>query len=37
MVECDIDQRAIGGPDGLDAAIYDWRNPVVELTIECIQ
>ena len=26
--------HGIGGPTGLDAAIYDWRNPVVELTIE---
>ena len=29
--------HGIGGPDGLNAAIYDWRNPVVELTIERIQ
>jgi len=29
--------NGIGGPDGLDAAMYDWRNPVVELTIECIR
>jgi hypothetical protein len=25
--------HGIGGPGGLDAATYDWRNPVVELTI----
>jgi len=29
--------HGIGGPDGLDAATYDWRDPVVELTIERIQ
>ena len=29
--------HGIGGPDGLDAPTYDWRNPVVELTIERIQ
>jgi hypothetical protein len=29
--------HGIGGPDGLDAATYDWRNPVVEVTIERIQ
>jgi hypothetical protein len=29
--------HGIGGPDGLDAAIYDWRNPVVEVTIERIR
>jgi hypothetical protein len=29
--------HGIGGPDGLDAATYDWRNPVVELTIERIR
>ncbi|SDP12487.1 spondin domain-containing protein [Desulforhopalus singaporensis] len=29
--------HGIGGPDGLDAALYDWRNPVVEVTIERIQ
>ena len=29
--------QGIGGPDGLDAATYDWRNPVVELTIERIR
>ena len=29
--------HGIGGPDGLDAAMYDWRNPVVELNIECIR
>ncbi len=26
-----------GGPDGLDATVYDWRNPVVEVTIERIR
>jgi len=26
--------HGIGGPGGLDAATYDWRNPVVEVTIE---
>jgi hypothetical protein len=25
--------HGIGGPGGLDPATYDWRNPVVELTI----
>jgi hypothetical protein len=29
--------HGIGGPGGLDAATYDWRNPVVELTIERIR
>ena len=29
--------HGIGGPDGLDAATYDWRNPVVELTIKRIR
>lgn len=29
--------HGIGGPGGLDAAIFDWRNPVVEVTIERIQ
>ncbi len=29
--------HGIGGPNGLDAAIYDWRNPVVEVTIERIR
>ena len=29
--------HGIGGPDGLIAAIYDWRNPVVEVTIERIR
>lgn len=29
--------HGIGGPGGLDAAIYDWRNPVVEVTIKRIQ
>lgn len=28
--------HGIGGPGGLDAATYDWRNPVVEVTIERI-
>jgi hypothetical protein len=26
-----------GGPDGLDAATHDWRNPVVEVSIERIR
>lgn len=29
--------HGVGGPDGLDAATYDWRDPVVELTIERIR
>jgi len=29
--------HGVGGPDGLDPAIYDWRNPVVEVTILRIQ
>ena len=29
--------HGIGGPGGLDAATYDWRNPVVEVTIERIR
>jgi hypothetical protein len=29
--------HGIGGPAGLDAAIHDWRNPVVELTVERIR
>ena len=29
--------HGIGGLGGLDAAIYDWRNPVVEVTIERIR
>ena len=29
--------HGIGGPGGLDAAIFDWRNPAVEVTIERIQ
>jgi hypothetical protein len=29
--------HGIGGPGGLDAAIYDWRNPVVEVIIERIR
>jgi len=29
--------HGIGGPDGLDAATFDWRNPVVEVTIERIR
>jgi len=29
--------HGIGGPDGLDAATYDWRNPVVEVSIERIR
>ena len=29
--------HGIGGFNGLDAATYDWRNPVVEVTVERIQ
>jgi len=29
--------HGIGGPGGLEAAIHDWRNPVVEVTIERVQ
>ena len=29
--------HGIGGPGGLNVAIYDWRNPVVEVTIERIR
>ena len=29
--------HGIGGPDGLDEATYDWRNPVVEVIIERIR
>jgi hypothetical protein len=29
--------HGIGGPDGLDASMHDWRNPVVEVTIERIR
>lgn len=29
--------HGVGGPDGLDAATYDWRNPVVEVTIKRIR
>ncbi len=29
--------QGIGGPDGLVPSTYDWRNPVVELTIERIR
>ena len=29
--------HGVGGPDGLDAATFDWRNPVVEVTIERIR
>jgi len=29
--------HGIGGPDGLDAATHDWRNPVVEVAIERIR
>jgi len=29
--------HGIGGPNGLDAATYDWRNPVVEVTVERIR
>jgi len=29
--------HGVGGMDGLDPATYDWRNPVVKVTIERIQ
>lgn len=29
--------HGIGGDDGLDPETYDWRNPVVEVTIERIR
>jgi len=29
--------HGIGGPGGLDAATFDWRNPVVEVTIQRIR
>jgi len=29
--------HGIGGPNGLDAATHDWRNPVVEVAIERIR
>jgi hypothetical protein len=29
--------HGVGGPGGLDPATYDWRNPVVEVTIERIK
>jgi phage protein U len=29
--------HGVGGPNGLDPAVYDWRNPVVEITIKRIQ
>jgi hypothetical protein len=29
--------HGVGGPDGLDAATYDWRDPVVEVTIKRIR
>lgn len=29
--------HGVGGPDGLAAATFDWRNPVVEVTIERIR
>ncbi len=29
--------HGVGGPDGLDPAVHDWRNPVVEVTIERIR
>lgn len=29
--------HGVGGPDGLDPAVHDWRNPVVELTIERVR
>jgi hypothetical protein len=29
--------HGVGGMDGLDPAVYDWRNPVAKITIERIQ
>jgi len=29
--------HGVGGPGGLDPAMYDWRNPVVKVTIERIR
>ena len=29
--------HGVGGPGGLDPSVHDWRNPVVELTIERIR
>lgn len=29
--------HGVGGPGGLEPSVYDWRNPVVELTITRIQ
>jgi len=29
--------HGVGGPGGLDPAMYDWRDPVVELTIERVR
>jgi hypothetical protein len=29
--------HGVGGPDGLDPATFDWRDPVVEVTVERIQ
>jgi len=29
--------HGVGGPGGLDPALFDWRNPVVEVTIERIE
>jgi hypothetical protein len=29
--------HGIGGMDGLDPATFDWRNPVVEVTIERVR
>jgi hypothetical protein len=29
--------HGVGGNDGLDPKVHDWRNPVVELTITCIR
>jgi hypothetical protein len=29
--------HGIGGPNGLDPAMEDWRDPVVQVTIERIQ
>jgi len=29
--------QGVGGPGGLDPAVYDWRDPVVEVTIERVE
>lgn len=29
--------HGVGGPNGLDPATHDWRNPVVEITIERVE